>query len=376
MRDCSSWKRGTPSSSSATISPSNTAVAHRLRRQRLDDLGVLPRRRVAAPAAQLDALAVRATNASVRTPSSFGSKSQPGARERRRRPASPASAAASSRPGTAPRARPRAARRRAARPSRGMRPSFRSWIVRPQSTERSSSRTSRVEAYSSRCLISSQFFGSRAVWTSVHEPRSFLPCSVNESLPAADPLAHAARCPPPCRPTSSTPPLVRRVGALVPDDDLAAAVVPLRDDALEAAVVVRVVLDVRRHALVLRVQRRAVRHRPRLEHAVDLEPEVPVHARRARAAARRTSGRGCVGSGAPAAAPASWRSRASGGSAAAHRGRAPACRACIHCRSRPRARQPRPSTARPALAEVQLEAGVIGVASSMRATVAVRATSP
>ena len=57
--------------------------------------------------------------------------------------------------------RPDAARRPPAA-MRGMRPSFRSWIVRPLITERSSSSTSRVEAYSSRCLISSQFFGSRA----------------------------------------------------------------------------------------------------------------------------------------------------------------------------------------------------------------------
>jgi len=40
-----------------------------------------------------------------------------------------------------------------------------------------------------------------------------------------------------------------------------------------------VVLDVRGHPLVLRVERRAARHRPRDEDAIDFQPEIPVHAR-------------------------------------------------------------------------------------------------
>lgn len=68
------------------------------------------------------------------------------------------------------------------------------------------------------------------------------------------------------------------VRAAIPDDDLTGAVIAFRDDALEAAVVEGVVLDVGGHALVLRVQGGAARHRPRDEDAIDFEAEVPVHA--------------------------------------------------------------------------------------------------
>ena len=44
----------------------------------------------------------------------------------------------------------------------------------------------------------------------------------------------------------------------------------------ELAVVERVILDVHRQALGLRIERRPLRHRPRQQHAVVLEPEVVV----------------------------------------------------------------------------------------------------
>ena len=77
--------------------------------------------------------------------------------------------------------------------------------------------------------------------------------------------------------------LVRILGRdpepLVPDDHLAGAVVALGDDTLEVGVLHRVVLDLHREALVGGVERGAHRHRPRAQHAAELEPEVVVKAR-------------------------------------------------------------------------------------------------
>ena len=66
------------------------------------------------------------------------------------------------------------------------------------------------------------------------------------------------------------------VRAAVPDLDRAGAVVALRDLALEAPVLERMILDVDREVLLARLQRNAFRHRPRRENAVALEPEVVV----------------------------------------------------------------------------------------------------
>ncbi len=185
MRPWISWKSGSPRSLMATISPSNTAEVTPCAFSPSTTSGYcsvtwLPRRLRSSTSSPR-------TNASARTPSSFGSNSQPG--RENGRSMSVASI------GRSERADGKSASRAAgcgAAPSvdaamRGMRPSFRSWIVTPLMTERSSSSTSRVEANSSRCLISSQSFGLRAVRTSVHEPRSFLPRSVNEILPASIP---------------------------------------------------------------------------------------------------------------------------------------------------------------------------------------------
>ena len=69
--------------------------------------------------------------------------------------------------------------------------------------------------------------------------------------------------------------------APVPHDHVARAVLLGRDHALEVEVLHRVVLDVDRHPPDLRIEGRALRDGPRGEHAVDLQPEVVVQARRA-----------------------------------------------------------------------------------------------
>ncbi len=69
-------------------------------------------------------------------------------------------------------------------------------------------------------------------------------------------------------------------GAAVPQQHGAAAVLALGDDALELAVLERVILDVHRQPLVGRVEAGPLRHRPALQHAVQLEPEVVVQAAR------------------------------------------------------------------------------------------------
>ena len=74
-------------------------------------------------------------------------------------------------------------------------------------------------------------------------------------------------------------PLLQLVGAGVPQLHGARAVA-LRDHALEVDVVERVVLDVHRQAVLLRAHRDPVRDRPRDQHAVALEAQVPVQAGR------------------------------------------------------------------------------------------------
>ena len=66
--------------------------------------------------------------------------------------------------------------------------------------------------------------------------------------------------------------------APVPHDHVAAAVLALGDDALEVEVLERVVLDVDGQPAGPGVERRALRHGPADQHAVDLEPEVVVQA--------------------------------------------------------------------------------------------------
>jgi len=71
------------------------------------------------------------------------------------------------------------------------------------------------------------------------------------------------------------PPLAL-VGAPVPDDHTAGAVLARRDLSLEVQVLERVVLGLHRQPVHTRLERDALRYRPRGGHAVVLEPEVPV----------------------------------------------------------------------------------------------------
>ena len=73
-------------------------------------------------------------------------------------------------------------------------------------------------------------------------------------------------------------PLLELVGAGIPDRHLAAAVLAGRDRALERAVLDRVVLGLHGEVVLLRVGRHAAGQRPAHQHAVVLEPEVPVQA--------------------------------------------------------------------------------------------------
>jgi hypothetical protein len=64
--------------------------------------------------------------------------------------------------------------------------------------------------------------------------------------------------------------------AAVPHDDTARSVVAGRNDALEVAVLQRMILDVHGEPLVGRVERRSLGHGPGHEHAVELEAEIVV----------------------------------------------------------------------------------------------------
>ena len=68
--------------------------------------------------------------------------------------------------------------------------------------------------------------------------------------------------------------------AAVPELHRAAAILALGNGAFEIAVVERMVLDLDRKALVVRIERGTARHGPGLEDAVELEAEVVVQARR------------------------------------------------------------------------------------------------
>ncbi len=72
--------------------------------------------------------------------------------------------------------------------------------------------------------------------------------------------------------------LIRRIGARIPDDHLARAVLAFRDHSLERCVIERMVLHHHSQPLVTRVQRGPFRHRPRLQHAIDFEAVVIVQA--------------------------------------------------------------------------------------------------
>ena len=91
---------------------------------------------------------------------------------------------------------------------------------------------------------------SRPRRTSTNRPASFSPCRSKWRSPRS---IAASRVLGPCAGVPRAP---------VPHDDVATAVLALRDDALEVEVLDRVVLDVHRELARLRVQRRALRARP------------------------------------------------------------------------------------------------------------------
>ena len=94
-------------------------------------------------------------------------------------------------------------------------------------------------------------------------PCSFSPASVNLSSP----LRRAA---------STSLVAFGHPEAAVPQHDRAAAILALGDRAFEVAVVERMVLHLDRQALVGRIERRALRHRPGLEDAIVLQAEIVV----------------------------------------------------------------------------------------------------
>ena len=68
--------------------------------------------------------------------------------------------------------------------------------------------------------------------------------------------------------------------AAIPELNGAAAILALGDGALEIAVVERMILDLDRQALVVRVERGAAGDRPGLEDAIEFQPQVVVKPRR------------------------------------------------------------------------------------------------
>ncbi len=92
-------------------------------------------------------------------------------------------------------------------------------------------------------------------------PRDSLPVEVDDHLPSL---------------FSRVVELLRLVGPRIPDDHLAAAVLPLRDGALEGRVLQRVVLGVYSEVVDRGSVGQVLGHRPRHQHAVALKAEVVV----------------------------------------------------------------------------------------------------
>ena len=277
MRCCKRSNEGAPRSSSATISPSKIALetgcaAIAFTRAGYCALTSRPRRErsVTAPSSM---------KARARMPSSFGSKSQSGLSNG---PSARAACIGASVRGSSPRSTRDSAARSGGVPRRagsGSRPLCRSAIVRPEITEESSAISSREgSAASSRCLSSSQLRSSALVRTSAHEPLQLAAAEGDRELAALDALEDA-RLGLGAVVEGERAVLVGGVGAVVPDDHLARAVLALRDHALEGGVAERVVLRLDREPPLGRVERGPARHRPRGHRAGDLEAQVVVHAR-------------------------------------------------------------------------------------------------
>src|SRR5260221_8782125 len=74
--------------------------------------------------------------------------------------------------------------------------------------------------------------------------------------------------------------VVRLPGAVIPEQHRAAAILTPRNDALEIAIVERMVLDMDGKALLAGIEARALGNRPALEDAVELEAEIVMQPRR------------------------------------------------------------------------------------------------
>ncbi len=121
-------------------------------------------------------------------------------------------------------------------------------------------------ACSSLSLTSSQAFGSSPlILTSAHLPASFSPCKLELQLPL---LQRELRVDD------------GRPRPAVPEHHRPRPVLAFRDDALEGAVLDRVVLDAHGEPLVARVEGRALGHGPAQQDAVPLQAEVVVEPRR------------------------------------------------------------------------------------------------
>src|SRR5215468_3579613 len=106
-----------------------------------------------------------------------------------------------------------------------------------------------------------------------------MPAAAHEDHPAAELLACDVDVQFACRHRGSRiVGLVRLPGPEVPDDDVAAAVLPHRDHALEIEVFDRMVLDMDGEPFHRRIQRRPVRDGPAHENAVNFEAKVIVQA--------------------------------------------------------------------------------------------------
>ena len=124
-------------------------------------------------------------------------------------------------------------------------------------------------AVSSRSLTSSQF-------SRVSLPRGLERTSANPPLRRSPSRSNFR-----CLRQALARVAARRPRPAVPDHDGSAAVFALRDRALEGAVLERVVLGAYGEPLLGRVEAGAARHRPALQHAVELGPEIEVQPARA-----------------------------------------------------------------------------------------------
>ena len=127
----------------------------------------------------------------------------------------------------------------------------------------------------SLCLMTSQ---PSLVFTSANEPFSFSPRSCTLIFPSAKP-SRTSRCAATGSSKYVAPP---SSGEYTPQSHTITSPAPYcfgGNDSFEGRVVERMVLGERREALVGRIERQPLGHRPRLQHAVTFQAQVVVHVR-------------------------------------------------------------------------------------------------